>query len=410
MPPLAGPRLTMMASDGLRLGLDARLLAYNRGGIARYITALGHALAALPAPAPFDDLVAIYHRKDRAHTLATSGWRGLTAWTPPHHRIERYALALELAPRGLDVLHSPDHVPSGAGRARSVVTVHDLSFLLYPATHSADSRRYYAQVAWTVERADRIIAVSEATKRDLVREVGADPARIRVVHEAATFDAAPHTDSPSLEGRGRGVGAPPPPRRAVGRGAGSEAPEPAPFPQPYVLSVQASIEPRKNIPRLIEAFAQARRAHPALRLVVAGGPGADEPAVRAAVARHDLAAAVDFPGVLPETLLRASYRGALVLAYPSLYEGFGLPLLEAMSVGTPVIAARVSSLPEVAGDAALLVDPFDVDALAGALEQVAGDAALRADLAARGYRRVRRFSWERAAQETLAVYREALGE
>ena len=98
------------------------------------------------------------------------------------------------------------------------------------------------------------------------------------------------------------------------------------------------------------------------------------------------------------------------LAYPSLYEGFGLPLLEAMSVGTPVVAAQVSSLPEVACDAALLVDPFDVDALAGALEQVAGDEALRADLASRGYRRVRRFSWERAAQETLAVYREALGE
>ena len=208
MPPLDGSRLTMMASDGLRLGLDARLLAYNRGGIARYIASLGHALAALPAPAPFDDLVAIYHRKDRARTLATSGWRGLTAWTPPHHRIERYALALELAPRRLDLLHSPDHVPSGAGRARSVVTVHDLSFLLYPATHSAASQCYYAQVAWTVERADRIIAVSEATKRDLVREVGADPARIRVVHEAATFDATSHTDFPSLEGRGRGIGAP----------------------------------------------------------------------------------------------------------------------------------------------------------------------------------------------------------
>ena len=393
----------MMASDGLRLGLDARLLAYNRGGIARYITALGHALAALPTPVPFADLVAIYHRKDRTRALAAStgsgsgigGWRGLTVWTPPHHRIERYALALELAPRGLDLLHSPDHVPSGAGRARSVVTVHDLSFLLYPDTHSAASRRYYAQVAWTVERADRIIAVSEATKRDLVREVGADPARIRVVHEAATFDADCHrTPSHTVEREP----------------SGGDASAPPPFPQPYVLSVQAAIEPRKNIPRLIEAFAQARRAHPALRLVVAGGPGADEPVVRAAVARHDLTAAVDFPGVLPERLLQATYRGALALAYPSLYEGFGLPLLEAMSVGTPVIAARVSSLPEVAGDAALLVDPLDVDALAGALAQIAGDAALRADLAARGARRVRRFSWERAAQETLAVYREALGE
>ena len=376
----------MMASDGLRLGLDARLLAYNRGGIARYITALGHALAALPAPAPFADLVAIYHRKDRARALAASGWRGLTAWTPPHHRIERYALALELAPRGLDLLHSPDHVPSGAGRARSVVTVHDLSFFLYPDTHSAASRRYYAQVAWAVERADRIIAVSEATKRDLVREVGADPARIRVVYEAA-----PHVPEPDAT-------------------SGDARPSaPAPFAQPYVLSVQAAIEPRKNIPRLIEAFAQAHRAHPELRLVVAGGPGADEPVVRAAVARHDLAAAVDFPGVLPETLLQASYRGALALAYPSLYEGFGLPLLEAMTVGTPVIASRVSSLPEVAGEAALLVDPFDVDALAGAMGQIAGDETLRAALAtARGYRRVRCFSWERAAQETLAVYREAL--
>ena len=204
----------MMASDGLRLGLDARLLAYNRGGIAatsrRWAVRWRHSRHRRRLPT----LVAIYHRKDRARALAastgsgsgTGGWRGLTAWTPPHHRIERYALALELAPRGLDVLHSPDHVPSGAGRARSVVTVHDLSFILYPDTHSADSRRYYAQVAWTVERADRIIAVSEATKRDLVREVGADPARIRVVHEAATFDAdLPPAPPPALSG-GEGAG------------------------------------------------------------------------------------------------------------------------------------------------------------------------------------------------------------
>lgn len=390
----------MMVGGGLRLGLDARLLAYNRGGIARYIGALGRALAALAAHEPFDDLVAVYHRKDREQALAASGWRGVTAWTPPHHRLERWALAAELAPRSLDLLHSPDHVPSGAGRARSVVTVHDLAFLLYPDTHSAESRRYYAQVAWAVERADRIIAVSEATRQDLVREVGADPTRIRVVYEAAP---AHWLDPDTTSGDAQ--------QPAAGHsdiGEGNRVSVPALFAQPYVLSVQATIEPRKNIPRLIEAFAQVHRSRPELRLVVAGGPGADDLVVQAAVARHDLAQAVDFPGVLSEARLQAAYRGALALVYPSLYEGFGLPLLEAMALGTPAIAAQVSSLPEVAGEAALLVDPLDVDAIAAAMDRVVSDEALRADLTACGYRRVRYFSWERAAQETLAVYREAL--
>ena len=377
----------MTASDGLRLGLDARLLAYNRGGIARYITSLGRALAALPSYAPFDDLVAVCHRKDRQRSLADHGWRSVTAWTPPHHRWERVLLAAELAGHRLDLLHSPDHIALGAGRARSVLTVHDLAFLLYPHTHSPQSRRYYRQITWAVQRADRIIAVSQATKEDLVREVGADPARIRVVYEAAFPGWDTATGSPPL-------GLSPLPQQAT--------------PQPYFLAVASVQEPRKNLPRLVEALAEVRRSHPRARLVIAGSPGPDTPAIQEAVARRDLADSVILPGSLDDRHLGAYYRDAVALVYPSLYEGFGLPMLEAMAAGTAVIAANVSSLPEIAGDAVLLVDPHQVESMAEAMRRVVDDEALRADLVARGHSRERQFTWERAAQDTLAVYREAL--
>lgn len=370
---------------GLRLGLDARLLAYNQGGISRYITALGHALADLPTLEPFDELVAIYHRKDDNRALEGSGWRGVNVWTPPHHRLERWSLGLELASADLALLHNPDHVPAGAGSARSVVTIHDLAFILYPDTHSRASKLYYSQISRAVEEADRIVAVSESTKQDLLHELGADPTRVRVVHEAAPAKWL----------------------RLDGAKARSELAT-APFAKPYFLSVQASIEPRKNIPRLIQAFAQVRRAHSDVRLVVVGGPGADDSSVQATILEHELATAVDFPGPLSDACLQASYRDSLALVYPSLYEGFGLPVLEAMAVGAPVIASGVSSLPEVAGNAALLVDPLDLDALAGAMSSVVGDEGLRADLIARGNKRVRQFTWKRAAEKTLAVYREAL--
>jgi glycosyltransferase involved in cell wall biosynthesis len=178
---------------------------------------------------------------------------------------------------------------------------------------------------------------------------------------------------------------------------------------PYILYV-GSIEPRKNLPRLLVAYAHLRRrGSTRWRLVVAGPRKWKSGPVYDAVARLELAEHVHFAGFVPEADLPALYNGADLFAFPSLYEGFGLPVLEAMACGTPVVTANTSSLPEVAGAAALLVDPSDVEEIAGALRRVLEDPALARDLRERGLARAAQFSWERTARATVAVYEKVLG-
>jgi glycosyltransferase involved in cell wall biosynthesis len=176
---------------------------------------------------------------------------------------------------------------------------------------------------------------------------------------------------------------------------------------PFVLAL-GNLQPRKNIQRLVEAFAIARRAPDfALSLVIAGKAQWRESQVHAAVAQAGLEDSVVFPGYVDEADLPALYSAAALFAYPSLYEGFGLPPLEAMACGTPVVCSHVASLPEVVGDAAVTVAPTDTEALAQALLDVLTQPGLHASLRARGLRRAAQFSWDRCAAETLAVYREA---
>ena len=182
------------------------------------------------------------------------------------------------------------------------------------------------------------------------------------------------------------------------------------MPQRFVLHL-GTLEPRKNLARLVEAFARARQQLPEcddLKLVLAGGKGWDYDDIFATVERLGLQEHVLFPGYVADADLPWFYRAATVFAYPSLLEGFGLPVLEAMACGTPVITSAVSSLPEVAGDAALLVDPMSVDALADALVRVLSDAALAGKMRRKGLLQAGRFSWQRTAAETVAVYRAAL--
>jgi glycosyltransferase involved in cell wall biosynthesis len=173
--------------------------------------------------------------------------------------------------------------------------------------------------------------------------------------------------------------------------------------QPFVLAV-GTLQPRKNYVRLIQAFAQLPPALREVRLVLAGGRGWLFDAIFTEVDRLGLRERVLFPGFTDDADLPALYSAARVLAYPSLYEGFGLPILEAFACGTPVVTSTASSLPEVAGDAALLVDPTDVEALTGALNTALADEAVRAELVQRGRERVRLFGWEKAARELVGVY------
>jgi glycosyltransferase involved in cell wall biosynthesis len=317
----------------------------------------------------------LYARQDRCHELHDC-WPGeAVAWTPPHHCFERWALALELARLRPALVHSPDHVAPAALGWRSVVTVHDLAFRLLPKSHTAASRAYYAGLERSVRQAARVICVSEATKHDVLAAVPESTGKVRVVYEAPdpayTLDGPAHVQA-----------------------------------RPYFVVV-GTIEPRKNVAGIIRALALIPAAsRPELRVVGAPGTAFDE--VRSLVATLGLERDVVFLGRRPTAEVAALHRGALALVYPSLLEGFGLPIVEAMSCGAPVITSDRSSMAEIAGGAALTADPHDVDALAAAMSRVAADAALRQELRARGRQRVAEFSWERAASQTLAIFEEAL--
>jgi glycosyltransferase involved in cell wall biosynthesis len=367
--------------DAVHVAIDARLVDYAPGGIAQYTVQLGRALAEIAGQVRFTALRAA-RPKLRAEPLDGLAVRRL--WTPPHHRLEQLTLPLELLPLGADLLHSPDFIPPWHRRGPSVVTVHDLGFLRFPETLTAASRRYYGQIGRAVRRAERIIAVSQSTRDDLVELVQADPARIDVVLEAANPAFGPVDDERLLAAARDRLG--------VSR--------------PYFLFV-GSFEPRKNLVRLLEAFARVRQQAD-LELVLLGRRGwLDEPIFQR-LAELQLEPFVRVVAGVPNEQLPPIYGAALALTFPSLYEGFGLPALEAMTCGCPVLTSNVGSLPEVVGPAGLLVSPFDVDGLATAMLRLASDQALRSDLVAGGLQRAAEFSWHRAARETLAVYRRAL--
>jgi glycosyltransferase involved in cell wall biosynthesis len=231
-----------------------------------------------------------------------------------------------------------------------------------------------------------ILADSAATAADLTAAHGVDSARVRVVYLGRDETLAPVRDGLVLA-------------NAQARyGIGGR----------YLLYV-GTLQPRKNLARVISAFSQLASASALadVQLVLAGKRGWLYDDLFTQVARLGLAGRVLFPGYIPESDLPALLGGALAFVYPSLYEGFGIPVLEAGACGVPVITSNTSSLPEVAGDAALLVDPYDVDAIADAMYRLVTDEALRAELTRRGAENVKRFSWEKCARETLAVLEQA---
>jgi glycosyltransferase involved in cell wall biosynthesis len=367
------------------IALDARLVGYA-AGIARYAVLLGDALVRMAGPERY---LIVRGRRGREPRIGGPKAIERHALTPPHHRLERWTLPIDLLARQPwpTLLHSLDHVAPAWGPWRSVVTLHDLAFLLYPGTHTVASRAYYAATGESVRQAERVIAVSQRTASDAVRLLGVDPVRIRVVHEAA---APVYTPRPSDRL----------PRLAQRLGFDAD-PD-----RPYVLFV-GTLEPRKNVPLLLEAFALLRRQVNA-QLLVAGARGwLDEP-IFAAHARLSLGDSVRFIGTLAEDDLAVLYSHAGVVALPSLYEGFGLPVLEAMACGGPVVCSNAGPLPEVAGDAAVLLRPEDPAAWAEALLEVLTNPRHAADLRHRGFVHARQFSWDQAARATREVYREAL--
>ncbi len=364
----------------MRIGIDARLVYYHQAGIGQYILRLTEALSRIDQK---DRFIFFQSRKDRTSLADGRNVRVQKLWTPSHHRFERIAMSAELAPYALDVLHSPDFIPPAIVRCPTVITVHDLAFLLYPRFLTRDSARYYGQVDIAARSADHIIAVSESTKRDTIRLLGVPEEKITVIHEAANPLFHPIRDRDAL-------------KRVSARYN---------LPDEFILYV-GTIEPRKNIPTLLRAFSRLRDNYKSrAKLVIAGNRGWLVEEVDAVIEELELGDNVLCLGGIPNEELVYLYNAARVFVLPSFYEGFGLPPLEAMACGTPVIVSNSSSLPEVVGDAGWLVNPDDVEGLTVALYRILTDDELRREMSAKGIKRAAVFSWDRAARETLAVYR-----
>jgi glycosyltransferase involved in cell wall biosynthesis len=363
----------------VRIGIDARLVFYHQAGIGQYILRLTQALAKIDR----DDAFVIFKsRKDKSSKIDQANFKQQKLWTPSHHPIERFAMSVELGTSRLDVLHSPDFIPPTWTRCPSVITMHDLAFMLYPRFLTRDSARYYGQVDVAARQADHIIAVSESTKRDTIRLLGVPESKITVIYEAA---------HPLFE------------RIDLNR-ANDFVRTKYNLPPQFILFV-GTIEPRKNLPTLLRAFRRLRDNYKSdAVLAIAGNRGWLVEEVDQIIAELHLSDSVRFLGNVANEALLYLYNAARCFVMPSFYEGFGLPPLEAMACGTPVIVSNVSSLPEVVGDAGFLFNPEDVEALTVALWRVLTDEKLRRELSEKGTKRAQTFSWERAARQTLAVY------
>jgi alpha-1,3-rhamnosyl/mannosyltransferase len=350
----------------LRVGLEVGKVAGISDGIGRYARGLLRALLELDDG---PEMVLYDLADDRIGDRPPVRLRGSEAPVATEH------------PTALDVFHSTGFALPPAGEIPLVITVHDLTFITHPDLHTRVNRaRASAAMMTAVARRATVIAVSGHTRGEVEQLLGVPSERIVVVHEA--------------------------PDRAFGIRAPSERPDPSPAPVPgrYVLAV-GSLEPRKNLVGLLDGMMELPAAlRRELQLVVVGPGGWHNRVIRDRLQRARRRLAVRELGYVSTERLAELYRGATVFAYPSLSEGFGLPVLEAMACGAPVLTSNRASLPEVAGDAAVLVDPVDPVSIAGGIERLVTDDEFRAGMVAKGFDNVRRFSWDRCARETVTVY------
>lgn len=373
----------------MRIGLDVSPLSVAHSGVATYTSNL---LAQLRSMG--DEIVPLYHRPPLDSSAngdfdsrilgispALRGYPNKTLWM-------QCVLPLQLARLGLNVGHFTNNVAPLFSPCPTVLTIHDMTLWLFPQYHYGLrllSMRPFIPLA--ARRAAAIIAVSSVTKEDIVRILGVPPDKVHVIHEAPAASFRP-----------------------IDKGHARQALRPHwNVPERFVLYV-GTIEPRKNLVRLLQAFASLWHggAIPH-RLVFVGQRGWKEGPVFKAVETLGLQEAVAFLGYVPHEALVALYNLADALVFPSLYEGFGLPVVEAMACGTPVITSRNGSLGEISGDAAEFVEPTSVESIAEALQHVLNDPARQAELRQRGLLHSSRFRWEAAAEQTRALYRQVAG-
>ena len=379
----ASPKFKTQNSK-LKIGIDAsRALIARRTGTEHYSASLLRALSVLPE-AQSRDFVLYTNTSSEAEARKGLGFDLPSTWrirAIPFPRLWTHIrLSWEMATKPPGVLFVPSHVVPLRHPRRTVVTIHDLGYLEYPQAHTRFSHLYLnLSTLFSARAARRVVAISEATKRDLVSHYGVDARKISVVYHGRDPMFAPVTDERRIA------------EAALKYGVSA----------PYFIHV-GTLQPRKNLRVLVEAWSALRaelRQPP--QLLLAGKKGWLYDSLFNAVQSRGLGDLVKFADYVEQEDLPALYSGAVGMLFPSLYEGFGLPPLEAMSCGTPVVASTASSIPEVVGDAGLLLDPRDVSGWADAVKRLVSDEGLRQSVAVKGLARASQFTWERCARETF---------
>jgi glycosyltransferase involved in cell wall biosynthesis len=317
-------------------------------------------------------------------------FRSVSVGARPYSVAEQFAVPHAVHGLGVDAFHTPHYVLPPLVDVPSVVTIHDCIHLMFPQYLPNRVAYLYARAfLWTAaHRSAKVLTVSEASKRDILRFYSIPEDKIEVIYNA-------------IDDR---YGVPPSEEEFT------RVRERYQLDREFILYA-GNIKPHKNLERLIAAYHQLRsEGFEHLTLLIIGDEISKYPMLRRAVHRYKLHKHVRFLGFVPDRTLAVLYRLASVFVFPSLYEGFGLPPLEAMASGTPVVTSNVSSLPEVADDAAILIDPYDPAAIANGIRQVLTNPALRAQLVARGLARVREFSWERSVRRIREIYGAVAGE
>jgi glycosyltransferase involved in cell wall biosynthesis len=369
--------------------VDVSSAVHAKAGIGRYAGSLAKALVAR-APGR----VALFYNEDTCSRLPPGLENVPSRTVRAGYKPWRMAVWIgHLARVGFDRLipraelfHATEHLLPPLQGVPTVLTVHDMIFRLFPE-HQKRLNYWYlnATMPMYCRRAGAIITVSQSSKQDIVNQYRLDPSKITVVYEAASPEFTP-ADAATVEGVRRRYG----------------------LPERFLIHV-GTIEPRKNLTRLVEALQMLREQGVRIPLVVVGSRGWLYAEFFRKLAELDVRDSVVFPGYVPAGDLPPLYSAATAAVVPSVYEGFGLPLLEAMACGTPVLSSTASCLPEVGGEGAYYFEPTSVTAMAEAIRSVLADDDLQAEMRARGLARVSGFSWEKAAEETMAVYHQVLG-
>lgn len=368
----------------MRIGIDLSAIQSTKSGVDWYTHHVIKEIMGLLRP---DERLFLFTNRETGFEKEATSHPGVTVVMsrfPYQEPWRQFILPLLLRRHEIDVCFFTNFVLSVAGSCPMVLTIHDLSFKLFPRTHSLRNVIWARSlVPISTRRARHIIADSHNTKLDLLRTMSVPEEKVTVVHLGASglFSPEPEPgDDQAVSGYG--------------------------IVKPYVLYV-GTLEPRKNLTMLIRSFDKLAKSNPDIHLVLAGRRGWMAQAIFDELERRDLIGRVHITGYVQDQHLPALYRGAAAFIYPSLYEGFGLPPLEAMSAGTPVIVSKNSSLPEVVGDAGLYVNPLDPAELTKAMEAVVGDPELAQSLREKGLKRAGLFSWKKTAEKTLQIIRDA---